>query len=434
MSSDEFQQSNFQRLSNVRFVSADTSVARFEVDGIALNVVAHAADTLRLIFGQSQLPDYGLLQKTVAEGTLSVEPQGGSWRITSGDISLKIEAAPLRLTLSKAGRTVLTSITDQHFRGRTRLPAFGLQQGEAHGKQPRRWCASFALNSDTAVYGFGEKFGPLDKRGQLVRGRTEDALGVNTELSYKNIPFCWSPDGWGLLAHTPGVVRHGVGYPQWSHRTYVLEVEDDVLDLFLFAGEPASIIDRYTALTGRAAVPPLWEVAMPMPYVALQQMLDVQHLRRSVDGCVDLGLRHLGQLQTEGHVVEQAHVRVQRITLKDHGNAALRRRQVVDDPAADAQGAFGDVFQPRDRAQKGALAAAAGADEDHEFTVTDVEVDRRQDLHLAIGFADPCQFDCRHVESPRTPPLFVENIQADRAANNPAGTRTVGLYLRKSVT
>ena len=262
LSSDEFQQSNFQRLSNVRFVSADTSVARFEVDGIALNVVAHAADTLRLTLGQSQLPDYGLLQKTVAEGSLTVEPQGGSWRITSGDISLKIEAAPLRLTLSKAGRTVLTSITDQHFRGRTRLPAFGLQQGEAHGKQPRRWCASFALNSDTAVYGFGEKFGPLDKRGQLVRGRTEDALGVNTELSYKNIPFCWSPDGWGLLAHTPGVVRHGVGYPQWSHRTYVLEVEDDVLDLFLFAGEPASIIDRYTALTGRAAVPPLWSYGM----------------------------------------------------------------------------------------------------------------------------------------------------------------------------
>ena len=258
LSSDVLQQSSFQRLNEVRFIDADAHHARFDVDGIALNVSAHAAGTLRLTVGQSQLPDYGLLQQAVALGTLTVAPHGEGWCISSGDITLIIDAAPLRFTLLKAGETVLTSITDQHFRGRTRLPAVGLLQSE----QTRRWCASFALNSDTAVYGFGEKFGPLNKRGQLVRGRTEDALGVNTELSYKNIPFCWSPDGWGLLAHTTGVVRHGVGYPQWSHRTYVLEVEDDMLDLFLFTGEPASIIDRYTALTGRAAVPPLWSYGM----------------------------------------------------------------------------------------------------------------------------------------------------------------------------
>lgn len=257
MSSDVFQQSNFQRLSEVRFIGADARCARFEADGIALAVSAHAAGTLRLSIGQSRLADYGLLQQRAPTGSLSVAPHGDGWRITSGDTTLAIETGPLRFTLSQDGETVLTSITDQHFRGRTRLPAFGRQEGD----QPR-WCVSVALTSDTAVYGFGEKFGPLNKRGQLVRGRTEDALGVNTELSYKNIPFCWSPEGWGLLAHTPGTVRHGVGYPQWSHRTYVLEVEDDALDLFLFTGAPATILDRYTALTGRAALPPLWSFGM----------------------------------------------------------------------------------------------------------------------------------------------------------------------------
>ena len=258
MSFDVFKQSSFQRLSEVRFVESMPSQARFEVDGIAFNVSAHAADTLRLAIGQTRLPDYGLLQQSAASGALSVTPQGDGWCIANGDVTLLIQSGPLRFTLSKSGKTVLTTITDQHFRGRTRLPAIGLQQGE----EPRRWCISLALASDTAVYGLGEKFGPLDKRGQLVRGRTEDALGVNTELSYKNIPFCWSPDGWGLLAHTPGIVRHGVGYPQWSHRTYLLEVEDDALDLFLFTGEPANILDRYTALTGRAAMPPLWSYGM----------------------------------------------------------------------------------------------------------------------------------------------------------------------------
>jgi alpha-D-xyloside xylohydrolase len=258
VSSDGFQQSSYKRFADVRFIMAERSHAQFEVDGVALTIAAHAADTLRFSLGKSRLPDYGLLQQTTTNAALAVTEHNGGWRIASGDVTLDIEGAPLRITLSKSGKTVLTSITDQHFRGRTRLPAFGVRESEGI----RHWCVSLALTSGTAIYGFGEKFGPLNKRGQLVRGRTEDALGVNTELSYKNIPFCWSPDGWGLLAHTPGVVRHGVGYPQWSHRTYTLDVEDDALDLFLFTGSPADILDHYTALTGRAARPPMWSYGM----------------------------------------------------------------------------------------------------------------------------------------------------------------------------
>ena len=178
VSSDEFQQSSFQRLSDVRFVSVDASGARFEVDGIAFNVLAHATDALRLTFGQLQLPDYGLLQQTVAAGTLTVAPQGEGWCLDSGDITLMNESAPLRFTLSKAGRMVFTPITDPHFRGRTRLPAIGLQQGEARGKQPRRGCASFALNSDTAAYGFG-----WQRAWQVVKRNADSA-----ELHLKHDP------------------------------------------------------------------------------------------------------------------------------------------------------------------------------------------------------------------------------------------------------
>ncbi|WP_354666917.1 hypothetical protein [Thermus scotoductus] len=82
----------------------------------------------------------------------------------------------------------------------------------------------------------GEKFGPLNRRGQLVTCWNEDALGVNAERSYKNVPFLWSPRGWGLFAHTTARSHHGVGFPQWSHRSYVLLVEEEGLDLFLMAG------------------------------------------------------------------------------------------------------------------------------------------------------------------------------------------------------
>ena len=248
-------QADFSRLTALRLVAREASLVRFESDGVPVIVRAVDSRTVRLTMGTGTAPDYKLLLPATAAPALAVAAIDDGWRIDCGTVRLELRGTPLRLTLYRDGKPVLESITDQHFKGRTRLPGFGRSKDTL-------WCASFALRSDTAVYGLGEKFGPLDKRGQLVRGRTEDALGVNTELSYKNIPFCWSPDGWGLLAHTPGVVRHGVGYGQWSHRSYILEVEDDSLDLFLFTGEPAAIIDSYTALTGRAAIPPLWSLGM----------------------------------------------------------------------------------------------------------------------------------------------------------------------------
>ena len=156
---------------------------------------------------------------------------------------------------------MLGSITDQHFRGWTRLPAFGrLRQGG-------RWTAAFALASGEPVYGLGEKFGPLDKRGQLIHSQVEDALGVNTGLAYKNTPFAWSTGtgrgAWGVFVNTPGYVAHGVGYPDWSHRSYATVVDDEALDLFLFAADtPAALLDAYTQLTGRAPDLPLWSLGL----------------------------------------------------------------------------------------------------------------------------------------------------------------------------
>ncbi len=117
------------------------------------------------------------------------------------------------------------------------------------------------------VYGLGEKFGPLNKRGQLIHSQVVDALGVNTGLAYKNAPFAWGPGtgsgAWGLFVNTPGMVSHGVGHPDWSHRSYALLVEDEAIDLFLFAADaPREILDLYTQLTGRAPAVPDWSLGL----------------------------------------------------------------------------------------------------------------------------------------------------------------------------
>jgi alpha-D-xyloside xylohydrolase len=257
VSTEAFSHAAYRVIGELKLVETTRNSSKF-VDGAntPIEVSAHLPGIFRVRIGKTRRPDYGLLATPDPQTTMAVEETGEGWHHVHDGMTLAVTRSKLRLAFSTSDKLIARSITDQHFRGRTRVPAFG------HDATNGKWCVALELKSDTAVYGFGEKFGPLNKRGQLIRGRIEDALGVNTELSYKSIPFFWTSDGWGMLVHTTGVVRHGVGYPQWSHRSYIAEIDDDAIDLFLFAGDGEEILQQYVALTGRPAQPPLWSYGM----------------------------------------------------------------------------------------------------------------------------------------------------------------------------
>ena len=256
-----FDPTNYLRLEDPRAIDTSTAGASFATStGDILEVTCYGPGVFRLRIGPNTRPDYGIVVGRSKPCTVA-QPSPGVTTFVSGDATLEISGGPARMRLSWRGAPVLTSITDQHLRGFTRLPAFG--RIRAGGE----WTAGLALASGESVYGLGEKFGSLDKRGQLIHSQVEDALGVNTGLSYKNVPFAWSPGvgrgAWGVFAHTPGRVAHGVGHPDWSHRSYALVVDDEALDLFLFATDtPAAILDAYTQLTGRAPDVPRWSLGL----------------------------------------------------------------------------------------------------------------------------------------------------------------------------
>ncbi|HJU21060.1 MAG TPA: TIM-barrel domain-containing protein [Casimicrobiaceae bacterium] len=228
--------------------------------GDVLDVECFGPGVFRLRVGPSTHADYGLVLAR-ARGCEVAQPAAGAWRFASGDSTLEVTGSPLALRLAWKGNMVLHSITDEAIGGGTRLPTLGrLRQGGL-------WSAAFALSTGEAVYGFGEQFGRLDKRGQLVSVRVEDAQGVNTARAYKPTPFAWSTGSgkgaWGVFVNTPGTVTCGAGHPDWSHRSLALVVEDEALDLFVLAAEtPAAIIDLYTELTGRPAPVPRWSLGL----------------------------------------------------------------------------------------------------------------------------------------------------------------------------
>src|SRR5438876_6515911 len=257
----QFDSASFIRVDATNSLGASASGASFATNtGDILEIACFGPGIFRLRVGPNTHPDYGLVVGRVQRCEVA-QRERGEWAFTAGDTRLELSGEPLALRLLQGEQLVLSSITDEHFRGFTRLPVIGRAKPGAH------WVASFALASAEPVYGLGEKFGPLNKRGQIVHSQVEDALGVNTGLSYKNVPFCWSPGkgggAWGVFVNTPARVTHGVGHPDWSHRSYVTVVDDEALDLFLIAGrDPAQVLERYTLLTGRAPNVPLWSLGL----------------------------------------------------------------------------------------------------------------------------------------------------------------------------
>lgn len=124
------------------------------------------------------------------------------------------------------------------------------------GDLSRRIAATFQLQHDEKLFGCGESFTRLNKRGQHVVVYARDGMGTQNEYMYKPIPFFLSSKGYGMFVHTSAPVTFDFGKYYDAHN--VIYSGDENLDLFIFLGEPKDILSEYTALTGRSPVPPLW--------------------------------------------------------------------------------------------------------------------------------------------------------------------------------
>ncbi|WP_127505757.1 alpha-xylosidase [Actinoplanes solisilvae] len=116
------------------------------------------------------------------------------------------------------------------------------------------------LGVGEAVYGLGERFGPLVKNGQSIDIWNEDG-GTSSELAYKNVPFYLTNRGYGVLVDHPGRVSFEVASEMVS-RTQFSVAGQTLSYLVIYGPTPADILRKYTALTGRPALPPQWSFGL----------------------------------------------------------------------------------------------------------------------------------------------------------------------------
>ncbi len=185
----------------------------------------------------------------------------GGHRYTSAAGSVTINDNPWRLEFRDArGRLLTRSFHDGDDASFTpRLPFSFVRRASDYSRSVG---AVFTLSPGEKIFGCGESFTGLDKRGQKVVLWTDDANGVQNPGMYKPVPFFMSSAGYGMFLHTTTPVTCDFG--QSFSGLNSLYLGDDELDLFVFLGSPREILDEYTTLTGKPPMPPLWSFGLWM--------------------------------------------------------------------------------------------------------------------------------------------------------------------------
>ncbi len=191
---------------------------------------------------------------------LNVEAMGRGITATAGGFELRLDFDPWYLRFVNVDGQEVFGENPCDIDGLGR--SFILPLGFVEVDTPQI-TASYHLRPDEHLFGLGEKFTPLDKRGQRIISWTQDAFGSTSERSHKNIPFLMSTRGYGLFLDTSARVTWELGTV--SAQSYTTTVDAPSLSAYLIGGRTsADILALYTQLTGRAPVPPKWSFGLWM--------------------------------------------------------------------------------------------------------------------------------------------------------------------------
>lgn len=211
-------------------------------------------------------------------------PKDDSWKATEADGKITYRSAAGRVEISKDPWQIRFYDIDGKLLTQTQTlgdPAtFSAPTPFSFVRRSRdlghSLAASFRLAPDEKIFGCGESFTRLDKRGQKIVLYVRDAMGAQSQRMYKPIPFFLSSRGYGMFVHTSAPTTFDFG--QDFDQSNVIYTGDDELDLFVFIGTPKQVLEEYTGVTGRSPVPPLWSFGLWMSritYNSEEQVRDV---------------------------------------------------------------------------------------------------------------------------------------------------------------
>jgi alpha-D-xyloside xylohydrolase len=269
------------------------SQARLEAHGVLPGVV-------RWRLWLSHEPPWGspMLARVPRPAPLVWRSRGEGMEAEGAGLALEVSGRPLALRVRKMRGRAGWGWRPQEgsLLGPTALPL-----GVAHGPDGERRCFfSWSLAPGERLVGLGEGFGPLNRRGRRVVLWARDPKGALGPLSYIPIPFLMSDRLYGVFLHHSGPSVWELGEP--LVQTSSVLVEEPYLDIFiLVGGSPAQVLAKYTRLTGRPPLIPLWALGIWFSRCMYRHRAQVQGI---VERLRSLGIPgdvvHLDPLWLEG--------------------------------------------------------------------------------------------------------------------------------------
>ncbi|GAA3411333.1 TIM-barrel domain-containing protein [Paenibacillus hodogayensis] len=220
-------------------------------NGLFVRIQAVAEHTFRIRaskspdFPESPLVRYGILSASEEPAGCRIEEFDCHARIRSEHASLDIDMRDGTFVLSRPDGTILTASAAP--------PRSGPDDG---------FEAQFRLTEAEKWYGLGDKAKDrIQIRGLRAAMRTaKDGFRVP-------IPFMMSSRGWALLVNSTR--PHTVDIGHTVHDRLTFGGSEGTLDYYVIAGESlGTLLDRYTGLSGRPALLPLW--AYGLTFIANQ--------------------------------------------------------------------------------------------------------------------------------------------------------------------
>lgn len=186
--------------------------------------------------------------------------------LTSPKLTVELQKSPLRVCVKDQNENIL--VTESEL-------------GMGYTSTNAVFCFKH-MDADDHFYGFGEKTGFLDKRGEKMTMWNSDVYAPHnpeTDPLYQSIPY--------FMTVRNGKA-HGIFFDNTCKTTfdfksnndsYSFSAEGGQLDYYILAGpSPKDVIEQYTDLTGRMPLPPKWALGYHQSKYSYKSEQEVREL------------------------------------------------------------------------------------------------------------------------------------------------------------
>ncbi|MFD1849072.1 glycoside hydrolase family 31 protein [Oceanobacillus bengalensis] len=275
----------YRSVGNLKSYSIKDNVYQFHCENGEVAIQFYTESIVRIVMNQHVMPnlkDSQTVISTPIDVVVTEELMGELFELKTNQLSLHIEKAPFRLTVKdRQGRTIVSEgkrgITYQE---NGRVTVFKEMDEADH------------------FYGFGEKTGHLDKRGEKYEMWNSDVFAPHnpeTDPLYESIPY--------FMTLRNGKA-HGIFFDNTFRTVFDMKSDEDYysfsaeggqVDYYLMAGpSPKEVLEQYTHLTGRIPLPPKWAIGYHQSRYSYETEAEVRELAKNfIERDIPIDVIHL---------------------------------------------------------------------------------------------------------------------------------------------